>query len=274
MNGIVCRGSSFGEDGRPFCTDLDIDWDEFVQSETGLPDEFVRVVDGQFVIGEECTPLVFAGFNFWEFPELANDMPPPQRFTPRCNREHIVRVFNEAVDAGLKFARVWMHTTVQDVPLQTEPGQFKEEYMEGIDWAIDQARKRGLKLIIIFADNWFSGNGGIQSYIEWGTGEEDPETNRAFYTDDRVKSIYKDAVRTILNRENTVNGRVYKDDPTISMINLANEPRCQDCDVSIIRDWADEMSTFIRNDVGAKQLISAVRLIAAMPFLYLFLYLK
>ena len=48
-----------------------------------------------------------------------------------------------------------------------------------------------------------------------------------FFTDADAKRIYKENVKFALTRKNTVNGRVYKDDPTIFAWGLLNEPRCE-----------------------------------------------
>lgn len=48
-----------------------------------------------------------------------------------------------------------------------------------------------------------------------------------FFNDSGAKAIYKDYVRAIITRKNTVNGRLYSHDPTIMAWGLLNEPRCE-----------------------------------------------
>ena len=48
-----------------------------------------------------------------------------------------------------------------------------------------------------------------------------------FFTDAGVRSLYRQNVRQALLRRNSVNGRVYRDDPTIMAWGLLNEPRCE-----------------------------------------------
>jgi len=76
----------------------------------------------------------------------------------------------------------------------------------------DEARKRGLKVIIVFADNWYPVN-GVTNYVKWAKG--DGAAKELFFTDGAVESLYKRNIDRILNRRNTFNGRKYKDDPTI-----------------------------------------------------------
>ena len=53
-----------------------------------------------------------------------------------------------------------------------------------------------------------------------------------FFNDTGSKKIYKNYLKTIILRENSINGRVYKDDPTIMSWGLLNEPRCETWKVS------------------------------------------
>ena len=48
-----------------------------------------------------------------------------------------------------------------------------------------------------------------------------------FFTDPDAKRIYKENVKYTVLRRNSVNGRTYKDDPTIFSWGLLNEPRCE-----------------------------------------------
>lgn len=57
--------------------------------------------------------------------------------------------------------------------------------------------------------------------------EYEVERHAVFFTDADSKRIYKENVKYTIMRKNTVNGRVYKDDPTIFAWGLLNEPRCE-----------------------------------------------
>jgi mannan endo-1,4-beta-mannosidase len=65
--------------------------------------------------------------------------------------------------------------------------------------------------------------------------------------------LYQDHVKFIVNRVNSVNGRVYKNDPTILAWNLVNEPRCEtwvdtnsDC-VERLDSWFADMAEYVRS---------------------------
>jgi hypothetical protein len=57
--------------------------------------------------------------------------------------------------------------------------------------------------------------------------EYEVERHALFFTDADSKRIYKENVKYTVLRKNSVNGRVYKDDPTIFAWGLLNEPRCE-----------------------------------------------
>jgi mannan endo-1,4-beta-mannosidase len=46
-----------------------------------------------------------------------------------------------------------------------------------------------------------------------------------FYTDERVKLLYKHNLCAVANRRSSVNGVKYRDDPAILSWDLINEPR-------------------------------------------------
>ena len=67
--------------------------------------------------------------------------------------------------------------------------------------------------------------------------------------------MYKNNAKFLINRVNAINGRSYKEDPTIIAWNLINEPRCEtwlkpannDCPARI-QAWIEEMATFVRKE--------------------------
>lgn len=69
-----------------------------------------------------------------------------------------------------------------------------------------------------------------------------------FYTDGNCRNMYKNYISYFLNRKNSITGVIYKDDPTIMMWELANEPRCEtDPSGAVLQNWIDEIAGFIKN---------------------------
>ena len=55
-------------------------------------------------------------------------------------------IMDEAAAAGLNLVRAWAHASSPEYALQPSPGRFSEPVFRGLDYALDQARQRGLKV--------------------------------------------------------------------------------------------------------------------------------
>lgn len=53
-----------------------------------------------------------------------------------------------------------------------------------------------------------------------------------FFNDTDSRKLYKNYVKAIITRENSINGRKYSEDPTLMSWSLLNEPRCETWRVS------------------------------------------
>ena len=53
-------------------------------------------------------------------------------------------------------------------------------------------------------------------------------------------------VKKILTRRNSLNGRLYSEDPTIFSWELLNEPRCSGCPKVVLNTWIESMSDFVK----------------------------
>jgi mannan endo-1,4-beta-mannosidase len=137
--------------------------------------------------------------------------------------------------------------------------------LEKLDYVIYSAGEHGIKLILPLVNNWTS-FGGIDQYVQWADGMW-PDTyfwHDDFINDETIKSWYKAWVSHILNRENTITGIKYKDDPTIMMWELANEMRCSSsgpynssigCRSSTIVPWVEEMADYVKS-IDTNHLVS------------------
>ena len=103
--------------------------------------------------------------------------------------------------------------------------------------------KYGIRVIIPFIDNW-SWFGGVTEFAAFrGMQHND------FFYDVTLKADFKELIRKVLTRINTVNGLAYKEDPIILAWQLGNE-LCLLNNTS--RDavpvaWTVEMSDFIKS---------------------------
>lgn len=239
------------------------------------PSSFVRVSALWNTLEVDCRPFRAAGFNAHDLMKVA--MLEPRNFSLRgglSGRDHVREVLQIAAASGLTVARIWGHTNDEKFPFQTAPGIYNEHAFQSLDFVFDEARKWGLKIIMSLIDNWVYYN-GVDQYLDWSTtapprtrpypsnwngnnrelngSEKEYETPRhaLFFTDEDCRKFYKNHVAKIINRRNSINGRLYRDDPTLLAYNLINEPRCESwlvkgCDEAL-QNWIEEMSSFVKN---------------------------
>ncbi len=220
-----------------------------------LRNVFVRRVGDRLVLAGK--PYTFAGSN---------------NYYPMYNSHTVVdNLFTKAATSGFQVMRVWGSLEIgnQDgtnsvdgihsgVYLQYwDPTTGHPAYndgadgMERLDYLVAEAHNQGLRLVIPFVNNW-SAFGGIDQYVRWA-GDSNHDD---FYTDPKIRQWYKDWISHVLNRTNSITGVKYKDDPTILLWELANEPRCKgsgvypftsSCTTDTIASWADDVSTYIKS---------------------------
>jgi len=121
--------------------------------------------------------------------------------------------------------------------------------LERLDYAIAKAGELGVKIILVLTNNWHD-FGGMDQYLRWFGRDKHHE----FYTAPEVRAAYKSYVAAIVNRRNSINGKLYRDDPTIFSWELANEPRCKGSGSAstgwtnrTIVTWVEEMTSYIRS---------------------------
>jgi mannan endo-1,4-beta-mannosidase len=123
--------------------------------------------------------------------------------------------------------------------------------LQKLDFILHHARRLNLKLIIALTNSWRD-FGGMDQYLVWYGLDKHHE----FYTDERVKQAYKDWVAHLLNRKNSIDGTLYREDTAVFAWELANEPRTkinedfdadEGWDPTTITKWADEMSAYVKS---------------------------
>ncbi len=61
-------------------------------------------------------------------------------------RQLIREQMDAAVAAGFTVMRAWSHGVTQNYALQTSPGVYNEAMFRGLDFALDEARQRNVKV--------------------------------------------------------------------------------------------------------------------------------
>ncbi|KAK9134156.1 hypothetical protein Syun_013486 [Stephania yunnanensis] len=198
---------------------------------------FVATSNAQFVLNG--SPFLFNGFNSYWMMDVAID--PNQRYK-------VSNVFRDASSAGLTVCRTWAFSDGGGRALQTSPGVYNEPTFQALDFVISEAGKHGIKLILSLVNN-YNDYGGKAQYVQWArnagvsvSGDDD------FYTNPTLKEYYKNHVKKVLTRINTITKIAYKDDSTIMAWELMNEPRCQaDYSGRTVNGWVQEMASYTKS---------------------------
>ncbi|MDX1674564.1 MAG: cellulase family glycosylhydrolase [Longimicrobiales bacterium] len=225
---------------------------------------FVRVADGGFVIGER--PYHFLGVNLWYGMNLGAGR-------EAGDRARLVRELDRLAELGVTNLRVMAATEgPRDQPwrvhpaVQPAPGEYDEGLLRGLDFLLAEAGRRGMRVVLVL-NNFFQWTGGFAQYVSWATGEPIPYPEQdgntwddfqrysaRFYAVPEARSLFRRYVAMLIDRENTVTGVAYRDDPTIMAWQLSNEPRGFDHSDAYV-EWVDRMSWFIR-ERAPRQLVS------------------
>ncbi|KAG6704364.1 hypothetical protein I3843_07G125900 [Carya illinoinensis] len=198
---------------------------------------FVRTEGTHFVLNGKS--LYLNGFNAYWMMYMASDP---------STRAKVSTAFQQASKNGMNVARTWAFSDGGFRSLQSSPGLYNEDVFRGLDFVISEARRYGVYLILSLVNN-FEDFGGRKQYVEWAR-ERGQHLNNDddFYTNPVVKGYYRDHVKMVLTRKNSITGMLYKDDPFIFAWELMNEPRCQtDPSGRFIQEWVTEMTAYVKS---------------------------
>ena len=220
--------------------------------------EFVKVVNGQFVRGEDT--LSFVGTNFWYGPLIASE-------GRGGNRDRLHRELDALKSIGVTNLRILVGSDgpegiaykVEPV-LQLEPGVYNDTVLRGLDYLLAQMAERDMHAVLYFNNSW-EWSGGYGQYLEWaGNGrallpnvdgyENYVDHVSRFVKDEKAKEFYYNHVRNIVTRTNTVTGKPYIEDPTIFSWQIGNEPRAFARDSvtkAAFAEWMCSSATLIKS---------------------------
>ncbi|KAF9892742.1 hypothetical protein FE257_001144 [Aspergillus nanangensis] len=154
-------------------------------------------------------------------------------------------VFRHMKQSGLKILRVWGFNDVNEKPAAgtvwyqlhangTSTINTGRDGLQRLDYVVSSAEKHGIKLIINFVNNW-NDYGGINSYLQayGGSGNAD------FYGSQAMQKAYRAYIKAVVSR--------YINSPAVFAWELANEPRCKGCDTSVLYEWIEKTSKYIKS---------------------------
>ncbi|CAN4122876.1 unnamed protein product [Withania somnifera] len=209
-------------------------------------DGFIKTEGVHFMLNE--SPFYANGFNAYWLMQIGSD--PSQR-------NKVSSALQDAASHGLTVGRTWAFSDAGYSPLQYSPGTYNENMFQGLDFAINEAGKNKIKLILSLVNN-YNDFGGKKQYVEWAKSQGQSLTSEDdFFTNSLVKDYFKNHIKTVLTRRNSISGITYKDDPTIMAWELMNEPRCSsDQSGSTMQTWISEMASYVKS-IDSNHLVEA-----------------
>ena len=217
---------------------------------------FIKVNNNHFI--KNGKPYYFIGTNYWYGGMLASK---------NGNRERLKKELDELKSLGITNLRVMATAEGGDqdytVIPATQPtqGKYNQDLLEGLDFFLNELKKRDMDAILYLTNNW-EWSGGMAKYLEWNGYGKVPNPNlkpnnwpqfmsytAQFHQCEPCKNSFLEHIKFMLNRKNSVNGIPYKQDKTIMAWEVANEPRIWNIEnEKAFTNWLNEVASTIKSN--------------------------
>ncbi len=195
---------------------------------------FIKVnASGQFI--RDGKPYYYVGTNFWYGAILGSE-------GEGGNRERLHKELDFLKSIGVSNLRVLVGADGEngvksrvEPSLQTAPGVYNDTILAGLDYFMNELRKRDMTAVLYLNNSW-EWSGGYSVYLQWsGHGDAKVpaidgwpaymEYVQQYQQSDSAKALFANHVKNIVTRTNRYNQIKYVDDPTIMSWQVGNEPR-------------------------------------------------
>ena len=230
----------------------------------GCSVQTVTVKENQFF--KDGKPYYFVGANYWYGALLASKSV--------GDRPRLLRELDLMKQNGIDNLRILVGAeggsydyTVTDA-LQPSKGVYNQDLLEGLDYLLAEMQKREMVAVLYLGNNW-EWSGGMSQYLEWNGYGKIPNPNlkpntwpqfmqytSQFHSCEPCKSDFRDHVKYIISRTNTVTGKKYTTDKAIMAWQVANEPRVFNKEnEAAFTNWLNDIVDYI-NTLDRRHLIS------------------
>jgi mannan endo-1,4-beta-mannosidase len=175
----------------------------------------------------------------------------PDEFEMRDNLDSLRRIGARATRVGIGLSIASENDVGAHVHVQAHR-TYNEEGFVALDLMLALAREYDIRIIFPFvASQSFTNTRGVDEFAALSG-----KPKGSFWTDPEVREDFKHLVSFILNRRNTVNGVLYKEDPTILAWQLGNEFCSYAGDRGLkyedwtdaIAEWCLDLAAFIKSE--------------------------
>ena len=153
-------------------------------------------------------------------------------------------------------------------------GVYSDSNLDSADWAIYEAKRSDIHLMVPVTDQWNYYHGGKGVFVHWayqqdsnglmdvaspehlfdahGAQKGSTSEDQFFATTPgglRIRALFKDYLYRWLNHMNPYTGLAYKDDPTIAIIETGNEIW------SATPEWTEDIAAFIKS-IAPRKLVA------------------
>ncbi|HEX3748603.1 MAG TPA: cellulase family glycosylhydrolase [Bryobacteraceae bacterium] len=210
--------------------------------------QFVGVSNGALTLNQQ--PFRFGGSNSYALMQEANSVVDQVLATAAANHFTVLRMWCFDDVSGTSGVSFYLQNFSSGAPQYNDGNNG----LANVDYAIAKAGQLGIKLIVTLANNW-TDYGGMDQYVS----ARGLPYHDQFFTDATIRQWYKNWIGHVLNHVNTISGVAYKNDPTIMMWELSNEPRCEGsgpptglpssgtCNTQTIVTWIADSAGYIKS---------------------------
>ncbi|KAM0719460.1 hypothetical protein Q7P37_005365 [Cladosporium fusiforme] len=163
----------------------------------------------------------------------------------QTNNADVDLVMKNIASSGMKVLRVWGFNDVT-----SDPGAdtvYYQSFIDGeanintganglerLDYVVKSAEENGIKLIINFVNNW-TDYGGMAAYFDYAG----ITSNAEWYTSEKAQAQYQAYIKAVVSR--------YSSSSAIFAWELANEPRCNGCDLDVMTKWVSDSAAYVKS---------------------------
>jgi mannan endo-1,4-beta-mannosidase len=185
----------------------------------------------------------------------------------------ITSAFSGMLEMGTSLVRAHSIGVGAGTPrsFETAAGTYSSANLDSADYAVYQAKKHGILLMVPLTDQWNYYHGGKGVFVHWAyqqdssglvdvpapahlfdadSSEKGSDVEDQFYATSagglRIRALFKDYIKNWLNHVNPYTGLAYKDDPTIAILETGNEI------YSATAEWTEDIAAYIKSIAPGK----------------------